>query len=99
MSHSARKRAWSKVDDTCPHVDDAFSDMQHDIMQMSLKELTGNDLQQVIDQCVERVKEQTTALRNALIEAYEEMEGVVRDMEYEHAKEVAYLQRQIDSLS
>lgn len=99
MSRSARKRAWSKVDDTCPHVEEAFDDMYRVIMRMSLDELNGEPLEEIIAETMEKVKEQTTALRNALIEAYEEMEESLEDKEYEHAKEIDALQKQIDSLS
>lgn len=95
MSHSARKTAWSKVGDTCPHVDEAFDDMYRDIMRMTLGELSGEPLKELISETVDKVKEQTCRLRNALIEAYEETEAEIDDLEYNHAEEIAKLERQL----
>lgn len=95
MSKSARKAAWSKVDDTCPYVDEAFDDMYRDIMRMTLGELSGEPLKELISETVDKVKEQTCKLRDALVEAYEEMEGVIRDMEYDHEKQIAVLEKQL----
>lgn len=95
MSHKARKAAWSKVDDTCPYVDEAFDDMYRDIMRMTLGELSGEPLKELISETVDKVKEQTGKLRQALIEAYEEMEAEIDELEDNHAEEIAKLERQL----
>lgn len=74
MSHSARKAAFSAIGETCPHVDRAFDDMLYGIKRLTVEELGGSHLDGLIDLCVDRVKQQTTALRDALILAYEEKE-------------------------
>lgn len=74
MSHSARKEAFSAIGETCPHVDRAFGDMLYEIKRLTVEELGGSQLDNLIDICIDRVKEQTTALRDALIYAYEEKE-------------------------
>lgn len=95
MSHSARKKAWRKVSDTCPHVDEAFDDMYRDIMRMTLEELSGEPLKELISETVDKVKEQTGKLRDALVEAYEEMEAEIDELEYNHTEEIAKLERQL----
>lgn len=95
MSHKARKAAWSKVGDTCPHVDEAFDELFHDLLNLSLNEIVSGNMEAMFNTCVEKVKEQTCKLRQALIEAYEEMEAEIDELEYNHAEEIAKLERQL----
>lgn len=95
MSHKARKAAWSKVGDTCPHVDEAFDDLHRDLIRLSLEEIASGEIQKLLDVCIDRVKEQTCKLRDALIGAYEEMEAEIDELEDKHAEEIAKLERQL----
>lgn len=95
MSHSARKAAWSKVDDTCPYVDTAFDDLYRGLIRLSPEAISSGEIQKLLDVCIERVKEQTCKLRDALIEAYEEMEAEIEELEYNHAEEITKLEKQL----
>lgn len=80
MSYSARKAAFSTIGETCPAVDQAFSDMLYEIKRLTVEELGRTLLDSLVDICVERIKDQTTALRDALILAYEEKEESEDDL-------------------
>ena len=94
MSHSARKAAFSAIGETCPHVDSAFSDMLYEIKRLTIEELGGSQLDSLIDICIDRVKVQTTSLRDALITAYEEKE----ESEEELKDQISILEQRIEDL-
>ena len=94
MSHSARKAAFREVSDTCPDVDGAFADMVYDIRHMSVEEFCTSAFTCVIERCIEVVKVQTCALRDALILAYEEKE----ESECELKDQIYMLQKRIEEL-
>ena len=94
MSHSARKAAFREVSDTCPDVDVAFADMVYDIRHMSVEEFCTSAFTCVIERCIEVVKVQTCALRDALILAYEEKE----ESEEELRDRIAQLEDRIEEL-
>ena len=80
MSHSARRAAFSSVEETCPYVDEAFSNMVYDIKRMTIDELAGAEFDEAVEKCVDLVKVQTVALRDALIFAYEEKEELADEL-------------------
>lgn len=94
MSHSARKAAFSAIGETCPHVDRAFDDMLYDIKWLTVEELGGNLLDSLVSICIDRIKEQTEALRNSLILAYEEKEESENDLK----DQICTLEQRIDDL-
>lgn len=94
MSYSARRAAFNAIGETCPHVDEAFDDMYYDIMRMSLDELSGEALKELFSNTVERIKVQTTSLRDALILAYEEKE----ESEEELRDKITQLEDMIEEL-
>lgn len=81
MSNKARKAAFSVVGETCPYVDEAFSNMVYDIKRMTIDELAGAEFDEAVEKCVDLVKVQTVALRDALIFAYEEKEELAEELE------------------
>lgn len=80
MSNKARKAAFSVVGETCPYVDEAFSNMVYDIKRMTIDELAGAEFDEAVEKCVDLVKVQTVALRDALIFAYEEKEELADEL-------------------
>lgn len=94
MSHSARKAAFSAIGETCPQVDSAFTDMLYEIKRLTIEELGGSTLDSLVEICIDRVKVQTTALRDALILAYEEKEESEDDLK----DQIYILQQKIDEL-
>ena len=80
MNYSARRAAFSSVEETCPYVDEAFSNMVYDIKRMTIDELAGAEFDEAVEKCVDLVKVQTVALRDALILAYEEKEDSESDL-------------------
>lgn len=74
--------AWSKIDDTCPDVDAAFDQMVTDIKSLPVEDFSKEVFNAIIEECIDKVKDQTTALRDALIETcseYLSMEEELRD--------------------
>ena len=100
MNHSARKSAFSSIGETCPAVDMAFSDMLYEIKRLTVEELGGSSIDNLVDLCIDRVKAQTTSLRDALILAYEEKEESEDELEdqiYILEQRIEDLENQIES--
>lgn len=98
MSNKARKAAFSVVGETCPYVDEAFSNMVYDIKRMTIDELAGAEFDEAVEKCVDLVKVQTVALRDALIFAYEEKEELadeLKDKIYSLEQRIEELENQI----
>lgn len=96
MGHSARKKAWAHVDDTCPYVDDAFYDLHNAIKSLSLEDFSKGMLEKLLDECSDKVKIQTTRLRDALVLAYEEMEEALEAQEEEYEGRISLLEKQLE---
>jgi chaperonin cofactor prefoldin len=98
MNHSARRAAFSSVEETCPYVDEAFSNMVYDIKRMTIDELAGAEFDEAVEKCVDLVKVQTVALRDALIFAYEEKEELtdeLKDKIYSLEQRIQEMENQI----
>lgn len=81
-SRNAKRAAFFAIDETCPHVDSAFADL-HDLLSESfnLDAEKRKDLWEMLEECSDKVKVQTCALREALISAYEEVESKEYEIE------------------
>ena len=81
MSRKAQRAAFNAVRETCPQVDAAFYDMIDGLEDILEIRLNTEQYNLIFKKCIDKVKEQTTALRDALVSAYEESEDVVSDFE------------------
>lgn len=105
MASKATKAAWSAVAETCPEVDSAFYDLRWSLEELLPELPKGEEMDKLFDLCKERVKAKTSELREALINAYEEMyslddewEEKLSEMEEEHRREVSNLEDVISDL-
>lgn len=76
-----KSRAYNSVAETCPAVDAAFSELQDGLEACTVDDFARGSHTILIDACIERVKEQTTLLRDGIISAYTEMEESLEEQE------------------
>ena len=81
MSRKAQRAAFNAVPETCPKVDAAFYDMIDQLEDLLEIRLNTEQYNLVFERCKDSVKEQTIALRDALISSYEEKEYVEEESE------------------
>lgn len=95
MSSYAKRAAFSAYHETCPYVDEAVYGLLNEISEkLNLTFAQEKEFWPLVDVCTSKIKDQTTGLRDALIEAYKQVEEVQEEME----EAVAELQSRIDTL-
>lgn len=92
MSRKAQRAAFNAISETCPKVDAAFYDMIDQLEDLLEIRLNTEQYNLVFEKCKDTIKEQTVALRDALISSYEEKEYAEEESEQviESLKEKIY---------
>lgn len=81
--NKANKMAYRAIGETCPVVDEAFYELQDDLENILEMRLNTEEMQSAFKRCIESVKTQTGALRDALVASYQDQIEMSEDYEYQ----------------